>query len=98
VRLILLITAAAGLTACGGDDPPEFSDAAPAAAQEALISEQDLSRGWREEPAGSLDEVDLPEPCDVLTPDSAFPSAAATASSPAFGTVDQRSADLRRGL
>ncbi|HET9477668.1 MAG TPA: hypothetical protein VFP63_09285 [Dehalococcoidia bacterium] len=93
MRLLLLMTAAAAwLAACGGDDPPQFSDAAPAAAQEALISEQDLSPGWREEPAGSLDEVDLAEPCDVLTPDGAFPSAAATASSPAFGTVDRRSA------
>ncbi|HET8943555.1 MAG TPA: hypothetical protein VFO59_02115 [Dehalococcoidia bacterium] len=93
MRILLLITAAvAWLTACGGDHPPEFTEAAPEAAEAALLTEQDLSPAWREESAGALDDVDLAERCDVLTPDGAFPSAVATASSPAFGTADQRSA------
>ena len=93
VRLpVLMIAALPLLAACGGNDPPKFSDAAPGAATEALIREQDLPPGWREEPAGALEGVELTGRCDVLTPEGAFPEAAATASSPAFTTVDQRSA------
>ena len=93
VRLLLLITVAVALlAACGGDDPPPFSDVAPDAAGEALIRDQDLPPGWHEGPEGALDGVKLAENCDVLTPEGAFPGAAATASSPAFATVDQRSA------
>ncbi len=93
VRLLVLMTAvAAWLAACGGNDPPNFTDAAPGVAGEALIREQDLPPGWREEPSGALEGVELTGRCDVLTPEGAFPRAAATASSPSFTTVDQRSA------
>lgn len=90
-RVLLIISTGLWVAACGGDDPPTFAEAAPDAAQEALITTEDLPPGWREGSGGTLDRADLEEPCDVLTPEGAFPDAAATASSPSFTTADERS-------
>lgn len=90
-RVLPIITAALLVVACRAEDPPTFAEAAPVAAREALISADDLPPGWREGSEGTLERADLEESCDVLTPEGAFPDAAATASSPSFATSDQRS-------
>lgn len=91
-QIVLIPVIATLLAACGGDDPPEFADVAPDAAEQALITRDSLPPGWREESGSPLDGVELSSGCDILTPEGAFPDAAAIASSPSFTTVDRRSA------
>ncbi len=93
VRLVIIVMVIAVLLhACGGSDPAEFADVAPAAAEEAVLAADDLPPGWREAADSTLDRVELSAKCDVLSPRGAFPKAAATAFSPLFSTVDRRSA------
>ena len=93
MRFLLLVPfSAVVLVACGGDGAREFADVASDAAEQAIITRDDLPPGWREESGSTLDQVELSPQCDILTPDGAFPEAAATASSPSFTTVERRSA------
>lgn len=88
--LLLILPVALLLAACGADDTQDFPEAAPDAAREALITAEDLPPVWHEGSGGTLDRAELEEPCDILTPEGAFPDAAATASSPSFATSDER--------
>ncbi|HSP54658.1 MAG TPA: hypothetical protein VLS25_03635 [Dehalococcoidia bacterium] len=91
MRILLVSLALVALfVACGGGSP-EFSEAAPLAADEAVIAAKDLPAGW-EQSSSTLDNVALPDGCKVLTPEGAFPAAGATASSRSYSTTDRRSA------